>query len=810
MSSASGGAPGMSDTLTGGSLSPVIPFGNERFLKSVFEGSWGDAHVCTVPVDPADRAADWSGGRVWQLGRHLSPDNNNYFTVSTFTGFARREDEFQALWVLGIDDVGVKLSDQAVRDLLGEPTFRIATSVGNEQWGYRLAVPLDHPGVARALQRAVRVALTGVEGKDPGQEQLTRYMRLPEGRNLKRTARDWKVFLVSWSGRTISWSALCTQLAVPGPSDPSWDSTVGRKLQRLAANRQAGQAGIEDDLLLRAMRELDLVLGQARDSAMGTGFDVRCPWIGDHTDRGDTGTFFAPGRGFKCHHGHCDGKGIPDLPERLDELLREDSGGLVCLGSLDFDDVDPATVPVVKVAPPAKLTLDGKVYTMTEDSLALAFVDTRGNRLRYDHTRKVWVIWERGPLRWELDGTEQAFDWARRLARKLREQNDTREAMALAKISAAAAIERGARADRRVSTTILSWDRDPLAISAAGVHVELGLGTMRTLDPRDMIMRSASVIPDPNMPTPIWDRFMQETFNGDIDTIEFMHAWFGYGLTGDMSAEKFVFLFGTGGNGKGVLVHTMSQIAGSYAITIGSDLLTERKFQGHPTELARLCGARMAFATEVDDNARWSLKTLKLLTGNEGTLHGRFMRQDFFEFQPTTKLTIVGNHKPAIGYVDEAIARRLLLVPFLATPAQPDPSLKARLVAEYPGILWQLVEGAGRTLTALAPGGTGFHALVPQVVVDASREYLVAEDGLALWLRERCENGSGASVLCSEAYRDYEAWCLTEGRATAVGARKFSEEVKRAAVIAGMPITVGHREKGTTIAGVRLKPVAIP
>jgi hypothetical protein len=169
-------------------------------------------------------------------------------------------------------------------------------------------------------------------------------------------ARGFASKVKSWSGaRKIDADellSLCEQLAVPGPDDPSWDKSVGTKVHRLAVGSPG--AGIEDDLLLRAMRELDLVLGQARDSAMGTGFDVRCPWGHEHTDRGDTGTFFAPGRGFRCHHGHCDGKGIPDLSPRLDEMLREDSGGLVCLGALDFDDVDPASVPVMRVASPVR------------------------------------------------------------------------------------------------------------------------------------------------------------------------------------------------------------------------------------------------------------------------------------------------------------------------------------------------------------------------------------------------------------------------------------------------------------------------
>ena len=40
------------------------------------------------------------------------------------------------------------------------------------------------------------------------------------------------------------------------------------------------------------------------------------------------------------------------------------------------------------------------------------------------------------------------------------------------------------------------------------------------------------------------------------------------------------------------------------------------------------------------------------------------LRQDFFDFKPTFKLFIIGNHEPRLSNVDPAMRRRLLLVPF--------------------------------------------------------------------------------------------------------------------------------------------------
>ena len=62
------------------------------------------------------------------------------------------------------------------------------------------------------------------------------------------------------------------------------------------------------------------------------------------------------------------------------------------------------------------------------------------------------------------------------------------------------------------------------------------------------------------------------------------------------------------------------------------------------------------------------------------------MRCDFFEFLPEFKLVVAGNHKPGLRSVDEAIRRRLHLVPFTVTipPEERDPRLVEKLGRSFP------------------------------------------------------------------------------------------------------------------------------
>jgi putative DNA primase/helicase len=64
------------------------------------------------------------------------------------------------------------------------------------------------------------------------------------------------------------------------------------------------------------------------------------------------------------------------------------------------------------------------------------------------------------------------------------------------------------------------------------------------------------------------------------------------------------------------------------------------------------------------------------------------MRQDFFEYTPQFKLLIAGNHKPGLRSVDEAIRRRINLIPFTVTIplGERDPDLSAKLATESAGI----------------------------------------------------------------------------------------------------------------------------
>lgn len=105
-----------------------------------------------------------------------------------------------------------------------------------------------------------------------------------------------------------------------------------------------------------------------------------------------------------------------------------------------------------------------------------------------------------------------------------------------------------------------------------------------------------------------------------------------------------------------------------------------------------LRGARFVTASETEEGRAWAESRIKSLTGGD-KISARFMRQDFFTYQPAFKLTIVGNHAPVLRNVDEAARRRFNIVPFTRKPAVPDRQLEDKLRSEWPEILRWAIDG---------------------------------------------------------------------------------------------------------------------
>jgi putative DNA primase/helicase len=284
--------------------------------------------------------------------------------------------------------------------------------------------------------------------------------------------------------------------------------------------------------------------------------------------------------------------------------------------------------------------------------------------------------------------------------------------------------------------------------------LDLRTGRLRSASPDDYITKITTVAPSGDCPQ--WLQFLDRITAGNSELQKFLQRICGYALTGLSIEDVLFFLYGTGANGKSVFLKTIAGILGEHHKAAPMEMFTVSNSDRHPTDLAMLRGARLVTATETEEGKRWDESKIKQLTGGD-RVSARFMRQDFFEYVPQFKLMIAGNHRPAIRTVDEAIRRRMNLIPFTVTipKEERDPELAEKLKAEWPGILEWMIQGC------LAWQRDGLRP--PEAVTVATKDYLTSQDAVQSFIDECCECGPNASDTISNLWGGWKGWAQAAG-----------------------------------------------
>jgi putative DNA primase/helicase len=324
-----------------------------------------------------------------------------------------------------------------------------------------------------------------------------------------------------------------------------------------------------------------------------------------------------------------------------------------------------------------------------------------------------------------------------------------------------AAVERLARADRRLAATSNQWDANLWLLNTPEGTIDLRTGKMRPCDPEDYVTKITAIAPGGDCPT--WQKFLGRVTSDNQELIAFLCRMCGYCLTGITTEHALFFLLGSGANGKSVFLSTVAGILGDYHATAAMETFTAHKSDRHPTELAHLRGARLVTATETEDGCHWAEARIKVLTGGD-EIAARYMRGDFFEYIPSFKPIFAGNHMPGLRSVDEAICRRIHLLPFLVTipTDKRDLQLSEKLKKEWPGILsWMIRGGLEWQASGLQP---------PEVVKNATTSYLEAEDTIAAWIDDCCQHDPQAWESRAALFASWSDWAKKAGEPA--GSRK--------------------------------------
>lgn len=377
----------------------------------------------------------------------------------------------------------------------------------------------------------------------------------------------------------------------------------------------------------------------------------------------------------------------------------------------------------------------------TEESLAREFVAIHGADWRFDHTAHKWMHW---------DGQRWAHDECRlfgyQIVEHLRAAGTATKSHRIASTKTARGVETFTSVNPGIALTHEAWDADPWLLGTPEGTVDLRTGRIHPANPRDHITKLAAVAPGDGAPT-IWLRFLSEAVAGDAEMIAFLRHWCGYCLTGSTREHAFAFIHGPGGNGKSVFLNAVSGIMGEYAATAAMETFADSRNDRHSTELAMLKGARLVTASETEQGRGWAEAKVKAITGGD-PITARFMRQDNFTYSPQFKLMIAGNHAPSLRNVDDAMRRRLNILPFVVTPASPDRDLETKLRAEWPQILAWMIAGC------VDWQANGLQR--PAAVSGATDSYFADQDLFGQWIDERCVRDPRAWEQPTPLF---QSWC---------------------------------------------------
>lgn len=430
---------------------------------------------------------------------------------------------------------------------------------------------------------------------------------------------------------------------------------------------------------------------------------------------------------------------------------------------------------------PIEAAKDGHPYARTDYGNAERLTAHFSDRVR--HCKALgWFTWDK--KRWKQDETNEIERFAKQAVRLI-----YREAEAAAKAEDGLAEklakhEKASESYNRLTAMIRLTQSEPtvaIAPDALDSHDWLFNTRTGTLDlrtgqqyphrPADLLTLLAPVDYVPDAPCPLWDRHLATIFNNDRELIQYVQRCLGMALTADISEQTLQIWHGVGQNGKNTTLDTIREILGPYASDAPPHLLTMRKTDEHPTEIADLFGKRLVIGSETEEGARLRIQLVKRLTG-DAYLKGRYMKKDYFEFRRTFKLILITNNKPRVTEDTKAVWRRIKLVPFdvIIPDDQRDLKLGAKLRDELPGILAWMVRGCLDWQTLGLPE--------PHAVARATEGYRQESDPLRDFLIEYCVVTTNAWVESKRLFDAYKSFGAGRGEPT-LSARTFGARLGR-------------------------------
>jgi putative DNA primase/helicase len=406
-----------------------------------------------------------------------------------------------------------------------------------------------------------------------------------------------------------------------------------------------------------------------------------------------------------------------------------------------------------------------KTYHHTDVGNGLRFADHYAGTVCYVSEWQQWMVWS--GKRWERTDDvamrRLAHDLVLTMYRDAVSDGKLDQELAKWAIKSEAAARVNAMLDSAQPYLLVSsalFDAQHDVVNVANGMIDLATGDVRPHDPLAYHTKLIDVNYDDRVSMEWWVNFLITVFDGDVGLIDYMQRAIGYTLTGRTDEHCLFFCYGTGKNGKSTFMHALETLMGSYSTVTSVEALLDATKSGESATpyMAKLPGMRLAMAQEMPEGRRFNESLVKSITGGD-TISARDMYKSVFQFTPTHKLWITGNHLPRISGTDDGIWRRLRIVPFTVTI--PEEKRKDSRVLEA-----ELRQHIGELLRWAVLGAQQWlkHGLGSCKAVDmATATYRGEEDAVQRFITERCQLNSMATIGKGTLFSAWREWVDDEG-----------------------------------------------
>lgn len=333
-------------------------------------------------------------------------------------------------------------------------------------------------------------------------------------------------------------------------------------------------------------------------------------------------------------------------------------------------------------------------------------------------------------------------------------------------------------------------DADPEKLNTAGGLVDLRATTVEEHDPAHLATHRTEVALVADRAPSLLDEFL-ETVQPDVAQRRYIFKVLGATLLGGNRFRHFILIHGGTSTGKSTFVELMAAALGSVMRPVNVSVFRGSLDDRPRPDLLRALDARVIYTSEA--STAWDLHAdmVKRMTGGDPIVARGMVSNHMVERVPSFTPVIVTNVMPRIKGADDAVKRRLVVLPFVSTidQAAEDVDFRHRLVADQAAreqVLRLLILGCRAALQdgfgdapeavelASARAFEGFSHVPLFLEWLQDGEYLVADPDAAA---SRC-------VRADDLYRRYSYWVDEFGndqdRHERLGLRQLGEVLRDA------------------------------